>query len=283
MSLIKFGICQISLNLTDYPYKIVNLEEHNEKILKCIEFMIHHGVDYLIFPEYTFNNLLLDNYNKLSKKICIIGGSHLNAENFNETVLGLNGEIIAYNKIQLSPYENPQIGKGTDNPTFFKSKEQNLISVLTCMDYFAKGHDISQQQIDNNYIDVIFSPALNNNQKIFYEEAQSIHNHRSNLYSIICNASSLILDGKMQSENTNYGGSCIFGSHDNLRVNEIQKGGFRNEKYSNMIIQLPFNKEIACTISLEVPYNLARRSTLEYRANPQEYKIINIDEILAFK
>lgn len=285
MSRAKICICQLGLTLQSNTKNIYNLGDHIKKITKCLELAKEKEVDYIIFPEYTYTEELENIYMDFSNYLTIIGGSYKSKNNYNETVIAHLGKIYYYKKMHLSPYEltvfSDNLNEGSKNPFYFNDRNGYNISVLTCMDFYEELRNVALSQIDENaMVDIVFSPDCNNNPGILMDEANSTHNRRDSFYSILCNISELNIignDGSLIKQNT-YGQSCVFGLYDSMYRDQILDKKLTKDYYRNMIFCLPDGENIAL-VTLEVPYQIHRRSTMEYTPNPTNIQIIPIEDL----
>jgi predicted amidohydrolase len=286
MAQIRLAICQIPLLLEKNSRKIYNLESHAEKVEACLNFAENKEVDYIIFPEYSFDPIMTDLYLSKSNTMTIIGGSYISEDNYNVTIIAKSGKIYSYNKINLSPYENSiirenRLNSGEDYNLYLQGSQDIKFGVLTCYDYYELSRNVAEQELtDGSLIDIIFSPTCNNNPRLFHDEANATHHRRDNYYSIICNVSSLKkIDGSNGSivSHNYYGGSSIFGLYASVIKEELVELELSDTNYINMILNLKEGSKILIT-SLEVPYYMHRRRSREYTENPSSIELFEINE-----
>lgn len=277
MDLHKIGICQLELNLSNFPHKIMNISEHRNKVKRSLEYFKQEGVDYAIFPEYSYCAELRNLYTEYSTSMVIIGGSFISDDSYNKTVIAFAGNFQYYSKIEISPYqyssfEEDRLNRGDE---YFYYKDSNTgknIAVLTCYDYYKLGRKfIEFRAEEGEMIDIIFSPSSNNNPAVFHEEAQCLHNHRT-FYSVICNVCLLRIEGVRRFD---AGGSSIFGPHDSTSRERIISRNLCLANYSNMILNLPEGERMAI-VSLHIPYIGYKRRSDEFVNNPVDIKVENI-------
>ncbi len=281
MNPLKFIICQIPVHLISKPMRIADFNEHLNIKLSCVNYAISKKADIIIFPEYTYDVREYSELTTKSKYLTILAGSFQDQDNFNQTAIFDNGLYYQQAKKNTSPYERTvqkrfRVKPSDEELSYLKLKDRNSF-ILTCFDYFELGKEKSRQTIDSGeLVDLIFSPCCNNNPDIFLKEAESIHSHRDNLTSIICNVSKLKID---EDTSENYGKSAIFGLYDRNSVAEIKSTGWYLDYYSNLIAVFP-DGDILCEIELQVPYHIHRMSSIEFTANPVELEFKELKEII---
>jgi predicted amidohydrolase len=270
----KIAICQINLILKDY--KINNIDEHVNKVKKCLEIVRSYNVQFVVFPEYSFCDELIDLYNEYSKYMIIIGGSYL-CDSYNQTVIAYDQRLNIQKKKNLSPYEINIVSSSKvkaseeKNILYYADKTNVTYTVLTCLDYYRLINSVAMNEPN---IDIVFSPSCNDNQQRFFTAAEAAHDQRASIYSVQCNASDLVLLDSLHSETKKYGESFIFGFHDKLRRNELLGNEFTDKNYRNMILKLPDGENIGIA-TLQIPYHSYPPGSVDYKPNPVYINVLH--------
>lgn len=283
----KFLICQIPLQLTSEPYVIENLEDHIKLKKKCIEHGIKNKVDVIIFPEYSYHPNEYEYLIEKSKYVSIFAGSYQDPNNFNQNMIFIEGHVLSQAKVNLSPFENSVCSLKKVIPSckslglipIINPKSGDIIPTLplVCFDYLKyyhnQGKDFSYV-IKNDGIQLVISQCCNDNPNTFFEAAQYHHNYVG-FTSIICNISTLIVDGEILIKK---GESAIFGLHSKGYLGSNYKK-LVDSKFSNMMLKLD-DSDLVCEIDLQIPYIPQVRSVSDdFIHNPTNIQITKISDL----
>lgn len=198
-------------------------------MLKAFEYIEELKPDVSIFPEMCFLPSLESEYARLSKgyRRLIVAGSYYSPGDINTTVVFQDGVRRNIKKLFPSPHE-PMFGATSipysptemiaswendyklygvgDLDYFFKLPNGDTAVILNCLDYYKLGYYVARSLILSKDLSLLISPCSNNNVKLFIEESQAIHNHNSNIYSLIVN-----VDASLNEESYAIGESYAFG------------------------------------------------------------------------
>lgn len=273
MAILKLAICQIDIRLKNYPYQLAQPINHRKKVVKCIEEALQRNAEFIIFPEYNLNSPIIEELKTLSTNITILGGSYASNIDTNRTVIAFNNSSDSYDKLNLSPYEEKNVGStmvpGTGN--FIRPDINNVSAgVLTCFDYYAMARRTLEQ---NPEIDILFSPAVNNNHWSFLVESESIHQRMPSKYTVYCNAAKFWLDGIEYPEVN--GGSYVFGPHDPDDKQNLVIRNWALDEFKQNIFFLGEGEKIGF-IDVEIPYIRESKGSMTYTHNPTNVDILNL-------
>ena len=257
---IRIALVQMDYSIKNqYPYDLKNIEQIKDRVEKVFTIASKKKVDLIVFPELSGSpeiQKLIDNHIN-SKNIGIVfeGSFFKDGINLSKLTIGLEHFLIVKN--HFSKFEDSPIPRN-NNSIHTSLRVFNTmwgsLSALICDDFRHESNKLAPLS------DIIIVQSLNPKPDKFSHRASVMVEDHHN-YALIANS-------------TQYGGTSIYGVIDRLYLDELTRGGLRDDRDpEGLVAKLSVGEEAILMSDL----NVRRKSILVPTPLLNEYS--NIREV----